>query len=67
MKNNFDKPVFSQINPYKLRSDIIKFNTHNFFEAYLSSPSNTIMNYTMLDAINGDRDDWLIRVRVRRM
>ena len=27
----FDKPVFSQINPYKLRPDIIKLNINNIF------------------------------------
>ena len=25
------------------------------------------MNYIMLDVLNGDRDDWLIKVRVCRM
>ena len=39
---------------------------NNFF-AYLSSPFNTIMSYTVMDVLKGDRDDSLTRVRVCEM
>ena len=35
-----------------------------FFFVYLSSPSNTMMSYIMIDVLNGDRDDSLTRVGV---
>ena len=34
---------------------------------YLLYLNNNELHYTILDALNSDRDDWLIRVRVCRM